>query len=116
MINSKKKGKNGELELASKLKEYGFNCRRSQQFCGKGGESADVVGLPFIHIEVKRNEHLNIDEALEQAKRDSKENRIPCVFHRKNRTKWKVTLDLDNFMNIYGEYYSSMVLAGREDN
>ena len=116
MINSKKKGNKGELELANKLKnEYGFNCRRTQQFCGKGGESADVIGLPFIHIECKRVEKLNIDEALNQAKKDTKPYRIPCVFHRKNRTNWKVTMNLDDWMNLYGEYYSSMILAGRED-
>lgn len=116
MINSKQKGKKGELELAKILKDkYGFECRRSQQFCGKGGESADVVGLPFIHCEVKRVEKLNIDEALDQAKKDCKKGRIPVVFHRKNRTGWKATLDLDDFMLIYGEYYSSMILSGRED-
>ena len=115
MINSKKKGSKGELELAHKLEDFGFKCRRTQQFCGKGGESADVIGLPFIHIECKRVEKLNIDEALEQAKRDSKENRIPCVFHRKNRSNWKVTMDLDDWMKLYGEYYSSMILAGRGD-
>lgn len=114
MINSKKKGSKGELELANKLKnEYGFNCRRTQQYCGKVENSADVIGLPFIHIECKRVEKLNIDEALNQAKKDAKEHRIPCVFHRKNRTNWKVTMDLDDFMVIYGEYYSSMILAER---
>ena len=82
---------------------------------GKGGESADVVGLPYIHIECKRVEHLNIDEALEQAIRDSKPENIPAVFHRKNKTKWKVTLGLDDFMKIYGEYYSSMKLKEREN-
>lgn len=115
MINSKKKGNAGERELANILKEYGYNCRRSQQFCGKGGESADVIGLPFIHIECKRVEKLNIDEALNQAKRDCKQGKTPAVFHRKNRTNWKVTLDLDDFMKIYGEYYSSMILSGMED-
>ena len=83
MINSKKKGSKGELELANKLKnEYGFNCRRTQQFCGKGGESADVIGLPFIHIECKRVEKLNIDEALSQAKRDAKNYRICTKINR----------------------------------
>lgn len=115
MINGKKKGKNGELELVNKLKEYGFNCRRSQQFCGKGGESADILGLPFIHIECKRVENLNIDKALLQAKNDCKFGRIPAVFHRKNRTDWKVTLTLDDFMKIYGEYYSSMILSDMKD-
>lgn len=116
MINSKRKGNAGERELAKILRDiYGFECRRTQQFCGRGGESADIVGLPFIHCEVKRVEKLNIDDALEQATRDCKEGKIPVVFHRKNKKKWKATLDLDMFMAIYGEYYSSMVLSNRED-
>ena len=44
MINSKRKGKTGELELAKIFTDtYGFESRRTQQFCGKGGESADIV-------------------------------------------------------------------------
>lgn len=31
-INSKKKGAKGERELANKLKEYGYNCRRGRQY------------------------------------------------------------------------------------
>lgn len=31
-INSKKKGAKGERELANKLKEYGYECRRGQQY------------------------------------------------------------------------------------
>jgi len=115
-MNSKQKGKSGELELAHVLSDYGFDCRRTQQFCGKGGESADVVGLPYIHIECKRVEKLNIDDALNQAKRDCKRGNIPIVFHRKNKTKWKVTMDLDDFMKIYQEYYSSIKLAEVEGN
>ena len=115
MINSREKGANGERELAKILKDkYGFECRRGQQYCGKNGD-ADVVGLPYMHIEVKRVEKLNIDDALEQAKRDKKAEKIPAVFHRKNRTKWKVTMDLDDFMLIYGEYYSGLVLAEIKD-
>jgi len=113
-MNSQKKGKSGELELAHKLNEYGFECRRTQQFCGKGGESADVIGLPYIHIECKRVEKLNIDEALLQAIRDRKPENIPAVFHRRNNTPWKVTLKLDDFMKIYQEYYSSMKIKELE--
>ena len=67
-INSIQKGKAGERELAKKLKEYGFDCRRGQQYSGIEGE--DVVGLDGIHIEVKRVERLNIYDAVDQAKRD----------------------------------------------
>ena len=31
-INSRAKGAKGERELANKLKEYGYECRRGQQF------------------------------------------------------------------------------------
>ena len=57
-MNSKRKGKRGELELAKKLKECGFSARRGQQYSGIGGD--DVVGLDGIHIECKRSERLNV--------------------------------------------------------
>ena len=107
-INSKRKGAKGERELAAKLKDYGYNCRRGQQYNGLEGE--DVVGLDYIHIECKRVQALNIDEAIEQAKRDRTEGQLPAVFHRKNNKKWKVTMELDDWMQLYNEYYSSMKL------
>ena len=115
-INSKQKGKSGELELVHKLNDYGYNCRRTNQFCGNTGQADDVVGLDYIHIECKRVEKLNIDEAIEQAVRDTKDDKLPTVFHRKNRKDWLVTMKLDDFMKIYNEYYSSMKLAERKNN
>ena len=99
-MNSRTKGKRGELEAAHLLKEYGYDARRGQQFSGINGD-ADVVGLPGVHIEVKRVEKLNIDKALEQAIRDKRESEIPIVMHRKNRTKWKVTMLFDDWMMLY---------------
>lgn len=120
MINSKNKGKRYELEIVNYFKELGFdNARRSVQYNGKAEEGqADVVGVPFLHIECKHNESLNIEKAMQQAIRDSranKKNRIPVVIHRKNGEKSKVTMTLDDFTLIYGEYFSSMILTGRED-
>lgn len=101
MMNSRTKGKQGELELAAKLREHGFDCRRGQQFRG-GGDSPDVVGLPGIHIECKRVEHLNVETAMKQSRRDADgTGDIPVVMHRKNYEPWKVTMDLDEFMNLY---------------
>jgi Holliday junction resolvase len=102
-INSKKKGAAGERELSSKLKEYGYSCRRSQQYCGINGD-ADVVGLEGIHIECKRVERLNIYDAISQAKADVKEGQLPTVFHRKNRCEWLVTMTLDDWIKLYKEY------------
>ena len=91
--------------MAKKLRDYGYNCRRGQQYNGLDGE--DVIGLAYIHIECKRVQKLNIDEALQQAKRDCKTNQMPAVFHRKNGEKWKVTMELDDWIKLYNEYYSS---------
>ena len=112
-INSRVKGKNGELELAHKLNDYGYRCRRTNQYCGNTGDASDVVGLDYIHIEVKRVQALNLDEAMEQAKRDSKEEQMPAVFHRKNNKKWKVTMELEDWIKLYNEYYSSKELEKR---
>lgn len=101
-MNSKNKGATGERELAHKLNEYGYNCRRGQQYCGANGD-ADVVGLPNIHIECKRVERLNIYEAVAQAKRDAREGEAPTVFHRKNNEKWLVTMELDEWIKLYKE-------------
>ena len=65
---SRDKGKRGELLLARFLREQGYDCRRTSQYCGQTGDAADVVGLPGLHIECKFVERLNIREALEQAK------------------------------------------------
>ena len=101
-MNSKQKGASGERELARKLKEYGYDCRRGQQYCGANGD-ADVVGLPKIHIECKRVERLNLYDAMSQAKHDAKPEEIPAVFHRKNHCEWLVTLTLDDFIELYKE-------------
>ena len=100
---SRDKGKRGERELAGQLRGYGYDCRRGQQFCGANGD-ADVVGLPGIHIEVKRTEALRLYDAISQAKADAREGEIPAVFHRRNNCKWLVVMELEDFMKIYPEW------------
>lgn len=101
-MNSRAKGKRGELALVRRLREYGYEARRGQQFSGANGD-ADVVGLPGIHIECKWVERLNIWDAIDQSTRDAKAEEIPTVMHKKNGTQWLVTLSLDDFMQLYGE-------------
>ena len=56
-INSKQKGKRGELELVHELESFGLHAERGQQFKGSP-DSPDVTckELCDFHIEVKRNE------------------------------------------------------------
>ena len=101
-INSREKGRRGETELAHVLKEYGYDTRRGQQYCGANGD-ADVVGIPGLHIECKRVERLNIYDAIAQSARDADVDDLPVVMHRKNNCEWLVTLKLDDFMKILGD-------------
>ena len=102
-MNSRRKGKSGELELARLLREYGYNCRRGVQYSGANGD-ADVVGLPGIHIECKRVERLNLEDAMAQSRRDAREGEIPVVMHRKTRCPWLVTTTLEDWLKFYREW------------
>lgn len=110
-INSRAKGKAGELELSRVLREHGYDTRRGQQYCGANWD-ADVVGLPYVHIECKRVEKLNIDSAMDQARSDAREGEMPCVMHRKNREPWKVTMLLDDWIELYREWSAGKELMG----
>ena len=99
-MNSRDKGKRGELEAAHMLQGFGYGARRGQQFSGANGD-ADVVGLPGIHIEVKRVEKLNIEKAIEQSQADARSEELPIVLHRKNRQSWLVTMPFADWMKLY---------------
>lgn len=94
-MNSRRKGKDGELELARRLGELGFPAKRGQQFKG-GQDSPDVVceGLGHVHFEVKRTADCKmfspamIREWEAQARRDAGD-KLPVLAHRWNgQTTW----------------------------
>jgi len=108
-MNSRGKGKRGELELARVLKGHGYDCRRGQQYNGADG-SADVIGLPGIHIEAKRTERLDLQGAMSQAVHDAPPGDLPAVFSRRNHSEWLATMRLRDWVRVYREWE-----AGRSD-
>lgn len=116
-VNSKQKGARFERLLASKFREYGYEARRTAQYCGNTGDASDVVGLPGLHIEAKHQETMRLYEWIAQAKRDARangEDRIPTVFHKKNNAEILVTMELDDFMKLYREWEAGQDLKARE--
>ena len=112
-VNSKAKGARFERHLASRFREYGYNARRTAQYCGNTGDASDVVGLPGLHIEAKHQETMRLYEWMSQAKRDSEgTGRFPAVFHKKNNAEILVTMRLDDFMNLYREWEAGFDLKG----
>lgn len=101
--SSQRKGAEGERELATLLNGYGFNVHRGGSF--SFGNAPDLVGLPGIHIEVKRVEKLNLTAAVQQAEWDAEKfgDGSPTVFHRRNRGEWLVTMPLVGWIELYKE-------------
>ena len=99
-MNSCRKGKAGERELARYLSGQGHPARRGQQYCG-GSESPDVVcqSLPGMHFEVKRVEKLRIHEAMQQAVDDAGE-KVPVVAHRRNRGQWLAIMRMSDLLAL----------------
>lgn len=114
-VNSKQKGARFERLLASKFREYGYDARRTAQYCGNTGDASDVVGLRGLHIEAKHQETMRLYEWMAQAKRDAEaggEGRLPAVFHKKNNAEILVTMRLEDFMNLYREWEAGFDLKG----
>lgn len=108
-MNSKQKGARFERALASVLREYGFPCRRTAQYCGNTGDAADVIGLPGIHIEAKHQEAMRLYDWMEQAVRDAQNSgHLPTVMHKKNNADILVTMRLGDWMQLYKVYYDSL--------
>ena len=117
-INSKRKGKKGELYVVNRFKEEGYDCNRTAQFKGNTGRADDIEGIDYIHAEVKFVEKLNLIEAMNQAVRDSLASyrkAMPTVFHKKNYHELMVTMRFTDWIKLYNEYYSSMKLKELEN-
>ena len=99
-MNSKRKGKLGEREFAHALNDAGFAARRGVQYAG-GPDSPDVVSpaLPWLHIEVKRTQALNLADACAQAEGDS-QGKPWIVAHRRNHAPWLVTMKAETFFDF----------------
>ena len=104
---SQRKGRTGELELVKILNDYGIPVQAGAAV--SFGTTPDLIGMYGIHIECKRSEHLNLYNAVAQSVKDSEKFRdgLPAVFHRKNRTPWLVTMQLDDWMEIYQQALSA---------
>ena len=116
--NSKAKGARFERELSARFRENGYSdARRTAQYCGNTGDASDVVGLPGIHVEAKHQERMNLYDWMAQAKRDAEANgkgHLPVVFHKKNNAPILVTMELDDWFNLYREFEAGFDLKGSD--
>lgn len=99
-MNSRRKGKAGELEAAHMLERLGFHARRSVQYNGQAGDADLRTNLEGVHVEVKYTERLSPYAFMDQAVRDSRGRALPVVLMRSTRRPWLVCCRADDLWNL----------------
>ena len=115
-MNSRAKGCRGELQFAKELGHYGINAIRGQQRYG-GEDTPDVIhDLPSVHFEVKFNEKMAVgskilEDAMEQAIRDSSDSKTPVVAWKKSRGRWHTSFLMTVGFHSNNEHESKEILV-----
>lgn len=100
-INSKQKGKRGELEVAHIFSSAGFPTRRGVQYSG-GKDSPDVVVdiiSDYFHFEVKNTSKLQIGPLIQQMKRDA-EFKVPIGVFKLPQYGWNIVMNFQTFLDL----------------
>ena len=96
--HSRKKGREGERELADYLTKYGFPALRNE---GNGAGGEDVShSIAGVWLEVSRAEAVSFPAKYRQALKASK-GKVPIVVHRYNRSPWMVYCTLDYVVSLW---------------
>jgi hypothetical protein len=108
-VNSRRKGKVGELEAAHILKElFGWAARRRQQFSGNAGDDDLMVDqTPGLFWEVKRVQRLNVPKTVQVAARQAGR-KCPVVMHRVDRGEWLLTIRLSDLPRLVHAYENAI--------
>jgi hypothetical protein len=97
----RRKGAVAEREILAILKAAGWpHAHRTSDGRNQTGRGDILHGPPGTHIEIKRQERLNVPKALSQAINDAHELDIPIVIHRPSRHQWMATLPLDDLLDL----------------
>jgi len=105
MINSKRKGKTGELELAKIFSKFLPKFERSQQYKG-ATHSSDIQCTDdrinaILYVECKRCQNLKLDDWINKAKAEAAPIDYAVICHKKNHGRWMATLDLKDFLEMF---------------
>lgn len=108
-VNSRRKGKAGELEAAHTLKElFGWAARRRQQFSGNAGDDDLMVDqTPSLFWEVKRVQRLNVPKTVQVAARQAGR-KCPVIMHRVDRGEWLLTIRLTDLPRLVHAYENAI--------
>lgn len=98
---SRRKGKNGELELVALARELGFrDAKRTapMQAAGYADEFGDVSGIPIVYAEVKRYRRTPVNKFVREM--PERPGLVPVLFWRDDEGAWRADLDAVELLKL----------------
>jgi Holliday junction resolvase len=96
---SRNKGGVGEREVVAIAHAHGLTAAR-RNFMSGGQGGGDIIGVPGVHLEVKRQERCSIWEWIKQARDEAPPADTPVVAFRRNGDGWYAAVPLDDFLEL----------------
>jgi len=111
-INSRAKGKRGELEARDVVRKI-FRCSKAVRSAQVSGTlSSDISGGPHgLHLEVKRYKGIAACRFWDQARGDAEEQgqgAVPVVIMREDRGPWLIMFAVDDVQSFVEAYQTSI--------
>lgn len=91
------KGVRGEREVALAFEKARYQVRGLE---AEGDHLVVCADWLTLHIEAKRQEKLRLPEWSRQAEAEAPQGTVPIVAYRASREPWRVSLKLDDFIEI----------------
>ena len=103
-MNSRMKGKRGELEAVRALKTLGLDAERTVQHEGRGSAGDVRVFGANVHAEVKGRATITACRVMDQDIRDCRRGATPAVLMRENRGPFLLMLQLSDWWRLVAEF------------
>jgi Holliday junction resolvase len=97
--SQRRKGAVGEREVATILRNAGFDVERVPNSGGLTVKG-DLTGLDGFHIEVKRQEAAKVWAWLEQARSEAPDGDTPLLIFRRSRSEWHACMPLSDLLEL----------------
>lgn len=99
-MNSRTKGKRGELELCKAFRSLGLLAERTVQHEGRGSSGDVRIFGARIHTEGKRRRRLTVQQFMDQALADSAPHQVPLVVMRQDGGKFLAMFQLHELWEL----------------
>lgn len=96
--HSRNKGRNAERDLEKKIEVRGIEVDRN---LGGRIQKYGDMRIPGVAIECRRRETVSITKWSREHEADTPEHLIPAVAYRVSGEPWRVSIPLEDFLDLY---------------